>query len=126
MKRLITIAAMVLLPLLGMSQVTPTVYMTAANNGTTQPMQDDGDGGMGLIVRTENDSTNQYLDGPYDRWMAITGSCVDPTILSITFESFDIDPRDTLFIYDGVGLPPNSTAKMTANNNHNPLGGISV
>lgn len=67
-----------------------------------------------------------YNDGPYDRWITIdSGTCEAPTGMGLYFQQFDIDPSDTLFIYDGP-IHTDANGRITTyellrcNNNLNP------
>ncbi len=44
---------------------------------------------------------NGAVDSNANLWVVLTGHCTDPNLLSLTVEAFDIDPSDTLYIYDG-------------------------
>ena len=80
----------------------PQKAMTEANSGGTFSMEVSDDSYfLQIIPETGADGIN-YNDGPYDRWITIdSGTCENETGMSIYFDQFDIDPSDTLFIYDG-------------------------
>lgn len=95
-----------------------TVFLTQSNNGQTFTMVTLADNYM-LNLMSESDGSGNYTDGPYDRWIAVdSGTCEGETGMSFQFVSFDIDPGDTLFIYDG---PSTSYPILLAcNNSLNP------
>ena len=105
--------------LLGMSQGSTSLIMTEANNGQTFSMQVSLESYF-LQIYPERDGTGQYIDNvATHRWVTIdSGSCDGETAMSLYFESFDIDPSDTLIIHDGPSL--SSPRLLTCNNNLNP------
>ena len=72
-----------------------------------------------LIISSEGNGNGQYTDGPYNRWITIdSGTCEGSTGMSLYFNTFDIDPGDTLFIHDGPSI--SSPVLLACNNSLNP------
>lgn len=93
------------------------LYMDQNCNGNTYGMVEVNENIL-LIILSENDSSGNYLDGPFDRYLTVdTGSCEGERAMSLYFDEFDIDPGDTLFIYDS---PTPTTLLFACNNNLNP------
>ena len=103
---------------LGWAQGSTTAILTQALSGQTVTMTTSLDSYF-LNIYSENDTSAHYLDGPFDRWIVIdSGECTAPLGMSLYFNVFDIDPGDTLFIYDGPTT--NSPLLLKCNNNLNP------
>lgn len=119
MKRIYLFLALFIVAFSAMAQEEGnTLILNAASNGGTFAMQTDEAGIYDLKIYTENDGSGNYLDGPFDRYVVIdTGECEGERSMSLFFESFDIDPGDTLFIYDA---PTPTTLLMACNNSLNP------
>ncbi|MCR4816900.1 MAG: hypothetical protein K5842_06915, partial [Bacteroidales bacterium] len=71
------------------------------------------------IVNETSPTGGGYNDVAGSRWIIIdSGHCEGESGMSLYFQTFDIDPGDTLFIHDGPSL--NSTVILKCNNNLNP------
>lgn len=108
--------AMLLLPWLSHAQLVQEVTLSAATNGQTMTVPPEG-----LRVYPEKvTGTNNYTRG-IDYSLSIVSSCAntDTTVLYFTFQSFDVGPFDTVFIYDG---PDTRSPLLIKCNNfyHNP------
>lgn len=93
------------------------VTMSSSNNGTTMTLPSDG-----LYIKPLM-SNGTYVDDGSDYSFTVCASCSSPNVLTFKFEKFNIDPSDTLFIYDG-----NSTSAplLKAANNNASLSFMSV
>lgn len=56
--------------------------------------------GEGFYIHS--DYSDGSLDGNVDLFVACQGACNTPLLISITVEKFDIDPSDTVYVYDGL------------------------
>lgn len=127
MKKYFLLLLFTVLVFAGRSQDDGIRYMTQANNDSTFSMILLNSGWTLSIVH-ETDSLGNYTDGPYDRHLTVTGNCDsttgNQTKLCLYFESFNVDPHDTLFVYDGPTI--NSPLLAASNNNLNPLSGVKL
>ena len=94
-----------------------TYTLNATTNGTTIQMPAEG------FQVTDDGTTGAYSKGK--DWSLVVSSsqnpCSSPYTLALTFSRFDINPLDTLYIYDG---PSSSYPLLVAcNNNVNSLNG---
>ena len=93
------------------------VTLNSAANGTTASMVETP-GGYLVSIISENLPSGDYDDGPFDRSVTVQGNCDTANLeISLYFDQFDIDPGDTLFIYDGPSTSSPVLAK--SNNNYN-------
>ena len=93
------------------------VTLNSAANGTTASKVETP-GGYLVSIISENLPSGDYDDGPFDRSVTVQGNCDTANLeISLYFETFDIDPGDTLFIYDGPSTSSSVLAK--SNNNYN-------
>lgn len=117
MKKVAFLLSFLFVAAITMAQETE-VTMTQANNGGTYSMVTYLENYF-LVVNSEGDGSGKYTDGPYNRWITIdSGTCEGALGMSLYFNSFDIDPGDTLFIHDGPSI--NSPVLLACNNNLNP------
>ena len=114
-----------LLAALGLrAQSDDLVFLTAANDGSTAEMFQ-GTAGYTIAVESEIAPMGGYNDGPYDRSITVHGVCEGEDFsMSLYFTRFDIDPHDTLFIYDGTTAT--GSPMVVANNNLNPLAFVTI
>ena len=75
------------------------VYLTSANSGTTYTVPDDG-----IYLNSDNTGVNGHYVANTDYYMTVEGNCTGLNHMALIFERFNIDPQDTLFIYDGPAL----------------------
>ena len=79
-------------------------------NGQTVELPDEG------IRLTDSDANgNYYADGENYTVSFIDTSCYDPNRLTLAIDEFDVEPGDTLFIYDG----PNTNSRLICKANNN-------
>ena len=92
------------------------VNLNAATNGTSGQM---AGGDQGYYLRDDDSGPNNSYSPGIDYTFTVYGSCTSPEVMSIYVEVFDIDPSDTVFIYDG----PSTTYPIivAANNDNNIL-----
>ena len=95
------------------------VKMNATTNGTTKTIP-----GEGIFLYDDDAAAGGHYSANNDFSIILQGACEAPNRLSITFESFDIAPTDTLYVYDGNST--NALCILTCNNNMNPQGGKTV
>ena len=95
------------------------VYLTSANSGTTYTVPDDG-----IYLNSDNTGVNGHYVANTDYYMTVEGNCTGLNHMALIFERFNIDPQDTLFIYDGPST--SSVLIIKSNNNLNPLASQSV
>ena len=92
-----------------------TVNLNSTTNGTSGQMT----GTTQYFVFDDDSGTGGTYSSGIDYTYTVYGTCPSPQVLSIYVEVFDIDPSDTVFIYDG-----SSTAYpliVAANNSNNIL-----
>ena len=120
MRKIAILLFLTVLTTVGMAQDNTFVVMNASSNGGTFTMQPSTEGGLYLWIYNEVDaSTGKYVDGPYDRHITLdTSHCEGERAMGLYFDQFDIDPGDTLFIYDGPSI--NSPLLFACNNSLNP------
>ncbi len=124
MKKLLVLAAVLLTSIGVRAQSDDLIFLTQDKSGTTAEMVE-GTAGYVIAVESESSTGGLYADGPYDRNIVIHGECEDGDYsMSLYFTRFDIDPHDTLFIYDGPST--SSPLLLQANNNTNPLAFVTV
>ena len=124
MKKIALIISLITVSLTGWAQDDGTVFLTQAISGTTQSLVNIETGHF-LVLKSDNGGGGTYNDGPYERWVVIdTAVCEGSLGMSLQFVSFDIDPGDTLFIYDGPSI--NSPVLIVCNNNLNPQDGTLI
>ena len=117
MKKVAFLLSFLFVAALTMAQET-SITLTQQNSGGTFSMVTSLDSYY-LNIFSENDTANNYLDGPFNRWIVIdSGTCEGTTGMSLYFNTFDIDPGDTLFIHDGPSTA--SPVLLKCNNNVNP------
>lgn len=118
MKKIALFFCLLTAAVFGWSQDNTTVIFNQAAHGQTVAMATSLESYF-LNIFSENDTAGKYLDGPFDRWLVIdSGHCEPPLGMGLYFNKFDIDPGDTLFIYDGPSV--NSPLLLACNNNYNP------
>jgi len=101
-----------------------SAYLDDATNGDTVSMTT-VNGVYYLNIYDDAFADGTYRDdATIDRYIVVdSGNCEGDRSMSLYFTVFDIDPGDTLFIYDG---PNTSFPKTAHNNNLNPLDGVTV
>ena len=72
---------------------------------------------LGLLIESENDGS-RYTEG-VDYWYTVYGPCLGSRKLVFSVVQFDVDPSDTLFIYDGPDI--NSPLLVKGNNSYNNM-----
>lgn len=97
----------------------PQVPLNASNTGTTYNVPTDG-----IYLTDDNSGTSGAYSANISYYITLQGSCVLPNRLSLTFETFDIAPQDTLYIYDGAST--SSPIIYASNNNTDNLLGQQV
>lgn len=120
MKRIGFLLLMLSALFVGRAQVTDGVLtLTPSVNGGTFSMTTILDNYYLVIVPERVNSL--YLPGPQDITVTVdSGDCEGPDLaMSFYFDEFDIDPSDTLFIYDGPTI--NSTCIHKVNNSNSLL-----
>ncbi|NCU32302.1 MAG: hypothetical protein EOM23_05080, partial [Candidatus Moranbacteria bacterium] len=86
------------------------VNLDAATHNTTQ-------NGCSYWFYDDGTASGDYTNNQ-DRWITFASSDVLNTHIKASFAAFDIEPGDTLIIYDG----PNTTSPVIGKyNNNNPL-----
>jgi len=108
MKTLIIAVSFVLLGLSAIGQT--VVNLNASTHTTTQT-------GCSYWFYDDGTVSGTYTNSQ-DRWITFASSDAVNTHIKASFASFDIDPGDTLFIYDG---PNTASPLIGAYNNNNPL-----
>ena len=96
-------------------ELLPTPLTSALHNKT------DTLTALGILLTSDNDG-DLYNEG-YDYWYTVYGPCLGSQKLRFSIVQFDIDPSDTLFIYDGPDI--NSPLIAKGNNNFSNLQGRS-
>lgn len=108
MKTLVLAISFVLLSISTIGQT--VVNLDAATHNTTQT-------GCAYWFYDDGTSSGNYTNNQ-DRWITFASSDAVNTHIKASFASFNIDPGDTLIIYDG----PNTTSPIIGKyNNNNPL-----
>ena len=111
--------SMLVFTAIGWCQNQAKVEMTAANNGGTFSMVTSLDSYFLQISSEAGPDGINYDDGPFTRWITVdSGSCALGKGTGFYFETFDIDPGDTLIIHDGPSI--NSYISLKCNNELNP------
>ncbi|HBG71610.1 MAG: hypothetical protein A2W93_08205 [Bacteroidetes bacterium GWF2_43_63] len=88
------------------------VNLDASTHNSTQT-------GCAYWFYDDGTSSGNYTNSQ-DRWITFASSDAVNTHMKASFASFDIDPSDTLFIYDG---PTTASPLIGAYNDNNPLSG---
>ena len=124
MKRAFFLVCMVLTALIARGQgVENQLIMSPENSGGTYGMQTSSTGNYGMSIIDYEDENGFYYDfQAFDIYAVIdSGECEGEKAMSFYFESFDIDPSDTLIIYNGIYSGPGTAAELfRCNNNLNP------
>lgn len=96
-----------------MAQDIVVINLDATTNGGSMALPDQG-------IRIYDDGGGNTYGSGYDYHYTISCvNCADSTHLSFYFEEFDINPMDTLFVYDGPTT--SSPLLIKANNDYNDL-----
>jgi gliding motility-associated-like protein len=76
------------------------------------------DPSVSMISVTDNDqgAGGRYMPG--DNYLSIQGSCTAPAYFYLEINIIDIDPHDTLYIYDGPDIFSPVKAKINNNTGH--------
>lgn len=91
------------------------VTLDATVNGTSRTLPGDG-----LGIRSEPSPSNPSVySSNVDYWFSVCGTCTHPLYMSFVFDVFDINPTDTIYIYDGADITAPLIVK--ANNSLNNL-----
>lgn len=111
MKRFFTFVVMLVLVAIGSVYAQNQVVKKISElNGQIVNLPTEG------IRLTDSDANgNFYADGENYTVTFIDTSCYDPNRLTLVVDEFDVEPGDTLFIYDGPNT--SSTILCKANNN---------
>lgn len=92
-----------------MAQDIIVLNLDATNNGGSMNLPDEG-------LRIFDDGGNGPYGSGYDyKYSVVCANCPTDQHLSFFFEEFDIDPQDTLFVYDGATT--SSPLLIKTNNN---------
>lgn len=89
----------------------PTTW-NASNSGSTNQLP-----GLGIMLIPEVDGNGNYYANR-DYTYSVHGTCPAPNRTAVTIEFMDIDPSDTLYIYDGTST---SARLLAAVNNSSML-----
>jgi len=92
------------------SKAQTVVNLTSSTNGTTQT-------GCSFWFYDDGGSGSSYSNS-YDYSITFSSNNATTTHIRLSFAAFDIDPTDTLFIYDG---PTTASPLIGMYNNNNPL-----
>ncbi|MDT3386925.1 MAG: hypothetical protein LIR46_04070, partial [Bacteroidota bacterium] len=90
-----------------------TVNVDATTNGTSGQMS----GNTQFFLFDDGSGQGPYSSG-IDYTYTVYGTCPSPQVLSLYVEVFDVDPTDTVFIYDG---PSTIYPLIIAANNDNSI-----
>lgn len=91
------------------------IHLDATTNGTSGQMSETD---QGYYLRDDDSGDNNSYAPGIDYTYTVYGTCTSPQVLSIYVEVFDIDPSDTVFIYDG---PSTIYPVIVAANNDNSI-----
>ena len=122
MKKTLLLICMIMAALAGYGQDAENVLvMHPDSSGKTYGMQTSSTGHYSLAILDYQDANGYYYDyEPLEIYITLdSGDCEGEELaMGLYFESFDIDPSDTLFIHNGPSI--NSAVILTCNNNLNP------
>ncbi len=91
------------------AQITPTYNINSDTHGDTIDLA-----GQGAFIRDDDAFNGSEYSQGQDRWVTIKKVCTEPYLFSVQIMSFDVGPKDTLYIYDGPTI--NSPVLLAANN----------
>lgn len=121
---LLPVALMLLFTLCGGTQVQAQggavhYYLNTASGIDGDTMDIPGEG-----IYLQSDYADGSLDGNCDLHITLKATCTAPMLMSLTVEYFDIDPSDTLYVYDGMSTAAPLLYK--GNNSTNALASAAI